>query len=529
MNDAAVPPRLAGLDPGSAQRVVAAARALSAGRVEQAQAVLGPVLEAAPGHPEVLRLQAGLLSRLGRHAAARTAMQRAVALRPRDSLYQCTLGEVLAAAGDPDTAIAALRRACALQPDLAAAWYDLAVVLNRCVRGDEADAALQRAAKLDPRNPAVLALRAERLRINGQTAGSASGYRQLLALQPWSGTAWWGLADLRGAGLRASDLEPLRAALRDPRATDDDRVAMGFALARLLDARGAYRQSLAELERANALARARQRWHPREFSAWVRACDDAFASAPEPDPGDRFGSEVIFITGMPRSGTTLTEQILAAHSRVAASGELPDLPQVLAEESRRAGVRFPGWVRAARPDDWRRLGDEYLQRTARWRRDRPVATDKLPSNWTYIGAIRRMLPGAHVIVCRRDPLETCFGCYRQRFVGNEYTRTFADLASFWRVFDHTASRWVAVQPSCVYQHVHERLQAEPESGIRDLLRGCALPFERACLRFHESARAVYSPSASQVRRPLQRDTAHANAYGALLDPLRACLGLPTLG
>ena len=210
---------------------------------------------------------------------------------------------------------------------------------------------------------------------------------------------------------------------------------------------------------------------------------------------------------------------------VEGAGELPDLPQVLAEESRRRGQPFPQWVASMSPADWQRLGQRYLERTAHWRRQRPVFTDKLPNNWMYIGAIRAMLPGAHVIACRRDPLETCFSCYRQHMAGNEYTRTFDDLAAFWRDFDRSVRDWHALHPSQVFEHEYERLLAAPEDHIRRLLDFCGLPFEPACLSFNENRREVRSPSATQVRQPLH-DTTRAPRYGALLDPLRAALGLP---
>jgi hypothetical protein len=177
-------------------------------------------------------------------------------------------------------------------------------------------------------------------------------------------------------------------------------------------------------------------------------------------------------------------------------------------------------------DDWRRLGERYLERTAHWRQQRPVFTDKMPGNWYYIGAIRAMLPGARIIACRRDPLETCFSCYRQHLDNNEYTRTFADLAAYWRDYDRAIRHWRSLHPAHVHEHVYEDLLANPEACIRRLLEFCGLPFEEACLRFHETARDVRTPSAMQVRQPLRRDTARSDRYGALLDPLRQALGLP---
>lgn len=521
-------PRLQGLDNAAAQQVLAAAQALGLGRVDQAAAQLAPALKAYPDHPEVLRLHAGILSLRSDHAGARDAMERAVKLRPMDGLYQNTLGTVLGTAGEYDAAIRALHRACELQPDLAAAWYNLGVMLTRSVRNKEAADALRKAVELAPDNMDARSLLADQLRMSGQVDESAAQYRKVLSERPWAGMAWWGLADLRSGALDADDIGKMIAALRSDQAGDDDRIATGFALAKALDEQGRYDEAMDALMRANAIARLRQRWDASAFSASVAAVDAAFAPPPTGATTPDLGKAAIFIVGMPRSGTTLVEQILASHSMVEGAGELPDLPQVLAEESLRRGKPFPGWVADATPADWQRLGERYLERTAHWQRQRPHFTDKLPNNWMYIGAIRAMLPGAHIVVCRRDPLETCFSCYRQHLFNNEYTRTPEDLASFWRDFDRSATHFAGLHPGHVYQHDYEALVADPEQGIRKLLDACGLPFEEACLHFHETTREVRSPSATQVRQPLS-DTARAQDYGTLIDPLRALLGLPLFG
>jgi tetratricopeptide (TPR) repeat protein len=520
-------PRLAGLDNAMIGQVVATAQALELGRADQALARLQPVLAAHPGHPEVLRLQAGILELRGDHTGAIAASRRALAIRPDDPLYHNTLGTVLGASGDFDGAVASLQRACELQPGLAIAWFNLGVMLTRCVRIDDATAALRRATALAPDHMPARALLADMLRIGGHVEEAVAAYREVLERQPWQGTAWWGLADLRSGAFVAGDIERMRAALRDPHATIDDRVATGFALARALDEEGHLADSLDALRQANAVARQRRRWDPGAFATAIAGIRSAAPARVAAAPS--LGSGAVFIAGLPRSGTTLVEQIVASHPRVEGAGELPDLPMVLTEESRRRGRMFPGWVDEAGSSDWQRLGERYLERTARWRTRRPGFTDKLPGNWMYVAAIRAMLPGARIVICRRDPLETCFSCYRQHLVDNEYARTFQDLASYWREFDRTVAHWQSLYPAHLYVHEYEALLEDPEAAIRKLLDACGLPFEEACLRFHENAREVRSPSATQVRRPLTKDTAHARRYGPLLDPLRRVLGLPPFG
>ena len=523
MNLPHIPPtsRLYGLDAAAIPHVVATAHALESGRVDEAEREIALVAQRFPRQAEVLRLFASVESRRGRHDMAILAMRRAVEQRPGDALYQNTLGTVLAEAGHYDEAIAALRRCCEIEPRLALAWYNLGVLLTRCVRPDEAVDALREAVRLVPDHMAARALLADMLRVGNRADEAAAEYRRIIAAQPYAGMAWWGLADLKTTKFAAEDIDRIRAALADSRASDDDRIALGFAMAKALDDHGRYAESLAALEAANTIARRRKPWDARAYSAVIDATLDVFD--PPPQAASDLGAGVIFIVSLPRSGSTLIEQILASHSKVEGAGELPDLPLVLGEESRVRGAPFPMWARAMKPDDWQRLGRRYLERTAHWSQRRPVFTDKLPNNWQYIGAIRAMLPAARIVGVRRDPLETCFSCYRQFLYNNEYQRTFADLAAFWHDFDRSLGTALARYPAGVLESVYERLVAGPEPEIRRLLAFCGLPFEPACLEFHRTERDVRSPSAMQVREPLRRDTARAPRYGALLDPLRAAL------
>ena len=517
--------RLDGLTVTAVQQVVAAGQALDAGRIDQASRYLASVTAAHPDHPEVLRMLAGIQGMQGQHQESVRTMRRALAQRPDDPAYHNTLGTLLGQAGEYDAAITALRHTCELQPDMAIAWYNLGVMLVRSVRNEDALYALQQAVALDPHHMSARALLADMLRMRGETEQAETEYRRVISEQSWAGMAWWGLADLRTQCLVESDIQKMQQALREPRASDDDLMAIGFALARAYDEAGQYAESLEALASANAIAHRRRTWDRRGYSTAISSLNAAFTPPPAGAPRG-LGEEVVFIVGLPRSGSTLVEQILASHSMVNGAGELPDLPQVLAEESRRRGQHFPRWVNAMQPADWERLGQRYLERTAYWRKTRQRSTDKLPGNWIYLGAIRAMLPGAHIIGCQRDPLETCFSCYRQRLDNNEYTRNFDDLASFWRDCERSLRHWHNLHPSKVLIHDYEAMLAEPTARIRELLEFCNLPFEEACLRFHENTREVRSPSATQVRQPLTANTARTDRYGALLDPLRTALGLP---
>jgi hypothetical protein len=310
---------------------------------------------------------------------------------------------------------------------------------------------------------------------------------------------------------------------------DTDRIAMGFALGKALEDRGRHPEAFAALSQANARMRRLAPWQASSFSAHVTRTIEASQQLPPPiDPA--LGQEVIFIVGLPRSGSTLFEQILAAHPQVEGASELDDLDVVLAEESSHRRQPLPTWLPAATAEDWQRLGRRYLERTARWRTRRPRHTDKLPENWLHAGLLGAMLPGAHIVDARRDALEAGWSCFKQQFYRlPHFACDLGDIAAYVRDYERAMAVWQAASPQRVRIQRYEALLDRPEDEIRALLDFCGLPFDPACLDYHRAMRSVRTPSASQVRQPLRRDTARAACYGQLLDPLRRGLGIEVAG
>ena len=242
-----------------------------------------------------------------------------------------------------------------------------------------------------------------------------------------------------------------------------------------------------------------------------------------PAPLDpELGREAILIVSIPRSGSTLVEQILASHPEVEGANEIKDMTQVIDAETRRRESAFPLWVPDADAEDWQRMGREYLASTARWRKRKPRFTDKSLVTWYLVGAALAMLPAARVIVVRRDPLETCLACYRQCFSERSgFACDLDEMADYCIDFLRLTRFWLAKYPDRVCDLRYEALVAEPETQIRRVLDFCGLPFDPACLDFHKTTRTVQSlPSAAQVRQPIRRDTARSGLYGDKLDRLR---------
>jgi Flp pilus assembly protein TadD len=500
----------------------AAARALQ-GQAGQAEQLLQAALAEAPEHPELLRLMALAQRMQGKNAPALGYIRRAAAHCPNDALIQNGLGTALDAVGDREGALVAFRRACELAPQTGQLWANLGKSLSDTGRHEEALPILERAAQMTQHSATHLRL-AYALRVLGHTDEAARRYRELIARDPADATAWLGLATLKTKPLAAADLAAMQEVLRTAVLGAEQRISLGFAVAKALDDHGQFAQAFEMLAQANAQARNARQWNAAGFGELTDAVLSAFSKPAASAPNGQ-GEEIIFIISMPRAGSSLTEQILASHSQVEGGGELEAMTAVITAESERRGLPFPFWTASTSALDWQRLGQQYLQRTAFLRRAGKRLTDKLPGNWLRVGAIMAMLPGARVIDCRRDPVESCFSCFRTLFT--EGTQPFsydlADLAAYWRDYDRTCRHWQALYPQRFRAQGYEQLVAEPQAQIAALLEFCGLPFEDACLRFHETRRSVRTASASQVREPLMRNTARAGKYGVLLNPLREAL------
>lgn len=520
-------PRMAGLATDDVERLHAGARAIRDRAHAQAERLIGGVLARHPRHPEALRLLAILQLHTQRAAQAVASLRQAIEWHARDAQLHADLGNAHNACGERDAAIAAWRRAVELEPQQPVPWFNLGRAYQG--QGDSLAAveALQRTRSLAPEILPAAILLGDALAHLGRFDEASAQYRDGLRLHPACGDAWRGLSNIKTVALSDADAAALAAQLQRHDIADTDRIAMNHALGKLEEDRGRHPQAFAAFSAANALQQRLTPWRLPPFEHYLEQALAMTETLPEPvDP--LLGREVIFIVGMPRSGSTLFEQILAAHPQVEGASELQELGIVIQQESMRRGVPYPQWIPQASAQDWQRLGRDYLARTAHWRTARPRFTDKLPENWKHAGVLRAMLPGATIVETRRDPLETAWSCFKQQFYSQpHFANTLADLGAYLRGCERAMDAWRARDPARIRLHRYEDLLASPEPRVRALLADCGLDFDPACMRFHAAARSVRTASAAQVRQPLQRDTARAAAYGGLLDPLRVALGLPT--
>lgn len=514
--------RLQGLNPAQAEQLRRAVAYIQAGDRLMAGQTLLVLSREVPDHPEVQRWLGVDHAALGEWAAAAKCLQTADAQRPGDFEVLRLLAAMHNNTGDFRAAAQSLQaaKACART---AANWLALTLEFDRQGLADEALAAVNTLLALDPGSSVALLQRARSAASLGDAQSAAADCRTLISRQQLSARAWFALVDLKTVPLSKGERADLERTAQAQPLGSQDRLLLDFALGKALEDAGELDQALLTLQRANTAARASHSWDATGFSQHVQAVQNAFtgmaASANEQ------GQEIIFLVGLPRAGTTLVEQVLASHSQVEGASELPYLRNVIDEESRRLSRPFPLWVPAATSADWTRLGQRYLSLSARWRAQHRISTDKLPENWLLAGAAMAMLPGAHVIDCRRDALETCWSCFKQLFGPRQvgFTYSFETLAAYWHDYDRLSRFWAHRNAARFHVQHYERLVAEPEAQIRAMLSACGLAFEPGCLEPHKAQRAIRTPSALQVRQPMLRTSTPAARYGALLHPLRALL------
>ncbi len=504
------------------EQLCAVDAALREGDAEDAARRLLVLSNSHPGDAEVIRQTAVWCDLRGLHDDALACASHALTYRPRDPVYLNTSAMVLANAGYSDKALETLRLACRIDPGMSVTWYNLGIVLKRYTRSKEAVDALERALSLAPMDVAIRVQLATTFRDYGKAGKAEQIYRDILKSNPHSGVAWQGLSDLKVIDFTSEDVSVMYDAISHQIGTND-RVLIYFALAKAMDDVGNYEESLSSLASAKEILMQRAIWNGKRFSEMVSHVLDVF-DGPVAGSYPR-GSEVIFIVGMPRSGTTLVEQILCSHRDVSGGGELHDLKAVMLEGASKYRSSFPDLFVNAQPEYLQWMGERYLSRTSHCLRGKSKFTDKFTGNWLFTGAILAMLPEAHIVCCRRDPVETCFSCYRQYRDQPEYTNSFGDLARMWMDYDRSVKYWKAKYPVNVYELSYEHLVSRPADSISELIKFCGLPMDNSCLRFFDSGRPVYSPSAMQVRQPIRSDTARAPKYGKLLNPLRVALGI----
>jgi tetratricopeptide (TPR) repeat protein len=468
------------------------------------------------------------------------------------------LSQTLSEAGRPVEAEAAIRHALLVDPGAAGSWVLLGTLLAHTMRQAPALEAYERALDIDPLQVRVVLSKAHVLKTLGRRAEAEAVYRECLTLQPDFGEAYYSLADLKnyvfddaeidamqrildaGQAVAPGDAQPtpgMEPPETDLLVMDPQRVQLHFAMGRALEQRGQHPEAFVHYAAGNA---ARRRTAPFDVGAFERKSKRvaAFFSAEffrtHADLGYAGGNaggppgSPIFIVGLPRSGSTLVEQVLASHSQVEGTMELPNILTFVRELEQlvRTGDAYPESLREAPPEYFAGLGARYLEETKIFRTDRPRFIDKMPNNFSHVGLIHSILPHATLIDVRRHPMDACWSAYKQYFAqGQAFTYDLESLGRYYRAYLQLMDHWDRVLPGKVLHLSYEALVSDTEDQVRRLLMHCGLEFEPATLRFYENKRAVRTASSEQVRLPIYHSSiGQWRPYAAQLEPLERSLG-----
>jgi tetratricopeptide (TPR) repeat protein len=469
--------------------------------LDEAETLLEAVLSRAPDYQAARHDYAQTLIKRQKHAAAAEQIDQLLALEPSNQDYRTLAATAAVGLGQNERALAIYRDMLKDTPD---SW-DVPLWMGHA------------------------------LKTIGQVPEAIQSYRAAALARPNFGDAYWSLANLKLYRFTDDEIARMQAEEAAPTTGLVDRYHLCFALGKALEDRGATAESWRYYERGNALKRSESRYAPEVIEAntekQIQVCiRDVFErragwGAQAPDP--------IFILGLPRSGSTLIEQILASHSEVEGTQELADIQRIALDiqgYDTDDSPRYPAALADMTPADFVRLGERYMTDTRVFRTDRPYFIDKMPNNFRHIGLIHLMLPKAKIIDARREPMACCFSNLKQLFAqGQEFTYSAEDIARYYRTYLELMEHWDAALPGRVLRVHHEDVVEDLEGSVRRILDYCGLAFEPACIDFHKTQRSVRTPSSEQVRQPIFREGLDQwKKYEPWLGPLKAALGDATV-
>ena len=514
-------------------RLLAAATALCENRIPVAEQLLRASLRERPTDVAAIRMFAEVAARLGRYADAGNLLTRCLELAPGFHAARHNLAIVLHRQGKPAEALAEVQRLLELDPRNPAYRNLQAALLARIGDYTTSLDVYEEVLARYPDQPRLWMSYGHALKTVGREADSVAAYHRSIAHAPGLGEAYWSLANLKTFRFSDEQIAVMQAQLATPSLGAEDRFHFQFALGKAFEDAAEHEPAFRHYAEGNRLRRLQLRYDADENTALLRRSETLFTreffaaragqGSPAPDP--------VFIVGLPRSGSTLIEQILASHSQVEGTMELPDILGIVRDLGGRTmrgePSRYPQVLADLEPAQLRELGERYLRQTRVQRRsDAPYFIDKMPNNLAHVGLIHLILPNARIIDARRHPLACCFSAFKQHFArGQGFSYDLTDVGRYYRDYVELMAHMDRVLPGRVHRVIYEEMVADTEGEVRRLLAYCQLPFEDACLRFYENSRAVRTASSQQVRQPIYRDAVDQwRHYDRWLGPLREALG-----
>ena len=509
----------------------AAAEALADDRLAIAERLLRERLRTHPSDVAAMRMLAETGTRLGRYADAEGLLEHCLDLAPGFDAARHNLAMVLYRQQKAADALPHIERLRAAEPDETGYRNLHAACLAMVGDYERAIALYETLLAASPDLPRVWLSLGHSLRTAGRRTDAVAAYKRAIDLEPGLGDAYWSLANLKTEPFSPQDEAAMASRLED--AKGEDAFQLLFALGKAAEDRADFATAFARYAEGARLRRLQAPYDAKETSeaaAKAKALFTApfFATRAAPDGGP---ADPIFVIGLPRSGSTLIEQILASHSEVEGTMELPEIGALVRDfvraANKGAASAYPEILAELRPEQLSSLRDAYLDRTRAYRKlGKARFIDKMPNNFRHLGLIHLILPNATIIDARRHPMSACFSAFKQHFArGQNFSYDLGDLGRYYRDYVELMAHFDEVLPGRIHRVIYEDMVEDTEGEIRRLLDYCGLAFEPACLRFHENERAVRTASSEQVRRPIFRDGLDQwRRYETWLGPLKDALG-----
>jgi tetratricopeptide (TPR) repeat protein len=469
--------------------------------LDDAETLLEAVLTMAPDYRAARYDYALALLRRHKHVQSIAELEQLLQLEPNNRTYKTTYATANVGLGDHERALALYQELLAGAPEaFQASELHLSV--------------------------------AHSLKALGRQQEAIESYRTAAAARPNFGDAYWSLANLKTYRFTAQEISRMRAEEAAQTIAPVDRYHLCFALGKALEDQGEFEDSFRYYERGNALKKSQSRYRPEPVERNTRLqqaiCTREFFAArrgvgcDSPDP--------IFIVGLPRSGSTLLEQILASHSKVEGTMELADIPRLVLElqgrEPNSDNPRYPAGLQTLEPGEFLRLGQKYISDTRVYRTDKARFIDKMPNNFRHLGLIHLILPNAKIIDARRNAMACCFSNFKQLFAaGQDFTYSLEDIGRYYRTYVELMAHWDSVLPDKVLRVEHEDVVENLDANVRRILDFCGLEFEPQCVEFYKTERSIRTASSEQVRRPIFKEGIDQwRNFERWLEPLKAVLG-----
>ena len=503
------------------------------GRGKEAEDIYRSILKRDPNHVEAARLLARIAMDHERYHEAEILLMRVVKNAPDYARAWIDLANTQNDQDKHHEATKSAHELLRITPESAESYMLYAGIIGSAGRHEAAIIAYEKAIKLSPQKAGAFSSMAHHLKTIGRQDEAIAAYRHSIAIKPDHTESYWSLVNLKTFQFKDEEIDTMQALLLKKDLSDESRVHLHNALGLEYESRKEYQKSFDNMTKCNQLRRKAESYDPVETESLHQKIITIFnAGFFEQDAADVSDVSPIFIVGLPRSGSTLLEQILASHTQVEGTYELSDLSRTMQSVRRqnpRGKKSFPESLEHFNLQQWVAIGQGYLESTQKYRTDRAFFVDKNPNNFTFIGALKLALPNAKIINARRHPLDSCYGSYKQLFAsGQSFSYDLVELGEYYLQYQNLMEYWHQVLPNFILDVHYENVVNDLETEVERILDFCGLPFEEHCLRFHETERAVKTASSEQVRQPLYSSSInlwrkYENNLGDLIEILRPLL------